>query len=339
MKTFNTFYYEKNIDEGIIKNITTDLKRKFTKNLFSKTTLGIDLSKYQKNVFLLDESNFDQTKSRLQSEVVSVIGKIKKHKDDRLISNKKEFGKIYVKRVFEGEIDGGKELLEGNPISTIIYQLNNGGKIAFITTKVEDEEGYYKYIVCSNSAKKFFRDRLGTTLTQVGADSTERYKSKNKGSSFTDEVSIISKRIETPGQPTPITTIIPSKKIKTEYEIVKNYGIMDLSFKRFEEYKDQWGDGSKGIVGDSYKFKGKFKRENIKFGGFIGFKYSDSNKKETVYLLADKTQKLYYLVFDDKHSLDWTKKNEMIYVNVTSNSNDSNRITWRKLNLDELNLS
>jgi len=315
MRQFNEFYFEEGFGD--------DLRRAFTKNIFKTTTVGVNLTKYKPNVNLVhaDIENFDRVKSLLQRDVVAYKAVSRKLKYSK---NKPDFGNIYGKRVFIGEIDKGSEYLIGEPVATIVYQLNNGGKIIFITT--QEGEYFQRYIACGNRAMSYFTDKLGTTLQQVYADSVGRNRSRVAPRTGVEEIDQLNKELKEKDKT--IAAVLGSDKAKKK---TKDYekddlnqmkqGVIDIQHNIFKELSDVWSDGitgkqqlnvSKGAkdATEQYPFKGLFTRYKYNQDGYDGYKYEDSYRKYKIYLLSKDRKDV--IIFDSPGSYDWAKRINML---------------------------
>lgn len=318
MENFTEYYFR--------ESITSDIRRAFTSNLFKKTTEGINLKKYQKNLILSDNRNFDKIKNSLRQEVTHVLKVTKKFKKN---NNKQDFGKLYVKNIYTGEIDAGQELLEGNPIATTIYKLNNGGKIIFITT--EDEKGYVRrYITANHGGASFFRERLGTTLQQIAADSRGREVTR---------IRIIPAEREIQNLKTGVFQELETKPDEEESEDIprKEIGIMDISVDDYENLIKLWGSGKKSdIKGGSVAFKGLFNRETYFHDetGYNGYKYSDK-QGHTLYILDESDDKDAMIIFEGKSSYNWALKIGMLSFWTTNDKKYS--VVWKDGTIHDFN--
>jgi hypothetical protein len=321
MQTFTEHYFQ--------EKFTSDIRRALTSNLLKKRTTGVDVGKGRyKNLIQTDSSIFNKIKEEIRHEVVRVYNlKRKDKKEKNSMSSKekikKEFGKIYVVNALEGEIDSGEDKLEGNAISTIVYELNNGGKIAFITT--EDSDGMLrKYIATGSKGNDFFREKLGTTLQQIYADSKRSSKLISKGPTVNPYTEI--EKI--------IKNINPYEE--DDIESNKEYGAIDISKDDFINLIKFWGSGKRSKYGSDKPFAGKFVRQlfyNSK-NDYKGYKYLNRDGNEVVYLMDTGDGENYFIAFDGKNSYNWAKylgllKYSKIYPGKTT-------INWQKGNFEEL---
>jgi hypothetical protein len=326
MQSFQQYYF-------LQEKITSDLRRAFTVNLFKKRKVGVDVGKGKyKLVLPVDTTLFQRFKEDLRREVVNAY-RIKKQENTgrkHISTSKKlklELGKLYVSDAYDGEIDSGSDLLEGTPISTMVYQLNTGARIAFITT--EDENGYIRQYVATNArGNDYFRVHLGTTLQQINADSKSSRKliTKNRSSLFKSSnelnkiADIIQKEISQDNE--------PDNEITNDTD--NEYGILDISKEDYNIFKDYWGIGKISTGKNvNYPFKGKFKRERYfnDVTGYNGYKYYD-NKGHEIYLIDTNDDINAFIGLPNKNSLDWAKNINMFALWKNTPGNIS-QIIWR----------
>lgn len=323
MQTFTEHYF-------LQEKITSDIKRALTANLFKKRKVGIDLGhrKYKK-VIEAEAKIFAEVLDSLQSgakafftgqkEKKALFG-FKKKGGYGLSSTLKKLSGTDIKGVYEGEIDSGENKLKGSPISSLVFEVQNGAKIAFITT--EEGENIRYYIATNTIGNDFFRENLGTTLEQIRAESIA--KGINKDSK------------EEPEEEHSYQEVTPEEPEETEEE--NEYGIMDISLVDMNNLENQWGDGKKGPVkGGLYEFKNRFKKERQENFGFYnnydGYKYFD-NVGNDVYLIDFGDGKNASIGFKDRSSYNWAKRIGMLQVWKTGSIDSS--IRWEKGNIENL---
>jgi len=346
MQRFEEHYFQ--------EKITSELRRAFTTNIFKKRVVGIDLGKGQfKTIVPADQGIFTRLKEDIRKEVVRVNKAAqsekfrtkpkfekKSHKSFTLTTPasevkqkiKKKFGDIYVSQVYEGEIDSGEEHLEGDPMTSIVYELSNGGKIAFVTTEEPISRGgqsgskIRRYIATAPKGNDFFRKNLGTTIQQIGADAKKS-----------------DKLIDTGGRPDSagkeLERIMKSVQSNKSLEIPKSHeiGIMDIKFDEYENLKKIWGTGRKGglVRGETYPFRGKFTRGRYESDqtGYTGYKYSDG--EHTVYLIDTGDGSDAFIAFDGRESLDWSENIEMLSA-WRGPDHPSSGIRWQSGTIEDL---
>jgi len=287
------------------EKITSDIRRAFTSNLFKKRKTGVDLGRGKfKEVIPAESRTFSKIKEGIRQEVMKVAKS--SHKDDPK-KFKKLFGKVYVNSVLEGEIDSGSENLEGEPVATTVYELNNGGQIAFITTE-DDDGSIRKYIATNVKGNDFFKEKAGTTLQQIAADAkkSRTLVTRERIVSPRKEIDQLIKSLE-PTEEQPIES--------PEDEYSKELGIMDISVDDFESLKKIWGTGRIGgiVKGSVYPFKNMFSRSRY-FNNdlnYNGYKYSDGRGHE-VYLIDTSDGQNAFIAFQNKDSLNWATRNDML---------------------------
>ncbi|MFW6172944.1 MAG: hypothetical protein ACOC5T_04300 [Elusimicrobiota bacterium] len=327
MQTFEEHYF--------IEKITSDIRRAFTTNILKKKKVGVDLGKGKyKNIVITDPSTFRKTKEDIRSEVVSFF----KSKEGKT-KQKKKFGKIFVKNVYEGEIDSGIEEVDGNPEAVIVYELNNGARIAFITT--QDIDGNFRrYIATNSKANDFFRQRLGTTLQQISADAKANKRNiittKRPQTDVSSEFQSLYKSIAS----------IEREDIEDEesqempgpvFQEESKLGIIDISKDDYNSLVRILGTGKRGGIRNSinYPFRGYFERSIYKIPttGYKGYKYSSGNNE--MYLIDTGDGENAFIAFDDESSYDWAKKiGALSYWQSKPGSTKS--IDWRKGNIKDL---
>jgi len=325
MQTFTEHYFQ--------EKFLSDVRRSLTSNLLKHRKTGIDIGKGPYKIIVpIDQTHFNRYKDDIRREVVKVLkiedqGKRKSGKSTSTPKKriKQEFGKLYVKNILEGEIDSGLQRLEGDPIASIVYELSNGGKIAFITT--EDSEGMVRrYIATSSKGNDFFRLNIGTTLQQIAADSKKSStlvtRSKLDVNPFR-EIQKIQKEIE---------------PLESQAEEDSEIGLMDISIDEFEALQKIWGTGRKGgltKVGN-YPFFNKFVRgryENARTG-YNGYKYSDK-EGHNVYLIDTGDEENSFIAFDSRDTYDWAENIDMLNY-WRSHPGDTSPISWKQGTIDTL---
>lgn len=313
------------------EKFTSDIRRAFTSNLFKKTTHGVDLKKFRKNLILSDYKNFERIKKSMQTEVANVLKRLNK-KDKK--HNKEDFGRIYVKNIFRGELDSGKELLEGNPIASVVYKLNNGGLVIFITT--EDEYGNIRrYITANNKGNSFFRERMGTTLEQIAADSKGKETSKKKGLPIDTELNQMRSELE---DEIDNESDIDMDDFETDEETPQEdqkFGILDISKEDFESLQNYWGTGKKSNVkGSLTPFKGKFTQERYyNKNGYTGYKYFDKKGHE-IYLIDTGDGENAFIAFNSKETFDWANDLGLLSFWKTRGS-PNQKIFWKNGTIED----
>ena len=199
MQTFAQHYY-------LQEKLSSDIRRAFTSNLFTKRKVGVDLGrgKYKKVVELAPQifkSTFNKFQAGAQSfytgerEREALFGK-KSHKIG-MTSTIKKLSRTDITGVYEGEIDSGEDKIQGTIDSVVVYQIRNRSRIAFIIS----DNGDRSYIATNTKGNDFFRENLGITLEQLGAES-KPYLSK-LSDDMDDEES------ESDEEPTPTPTKEP----------------------------------------------------------------------------------------------------------------------------------
>jgi len=328
MQTFTQHYY-------LQEKITSDIRRALTSNLLKKRKVGVDLGhrKYKK-VIEAEARIFAEVLDSLQSgakafftgqkEKKALFG-FKKKGGYGLSSTLKKLSGTDIKGVYEGEIDSGKDKIKGNPISSLVFEVQNGAKIAFITT--EEDENIRYYIATNTKGNDFFRENLGTTLEQIRAESIA--KGINRETKKKEEP----EREEKPYQKE------PTEEEPEELEDENNeYGTMDISLDDMNSLESAWGDGKKGsIKGGSYNFKNKFQKERqLNFGlynNYDGYKYFD-NVGNAVYLIDLGDGKNAAIGFKDKPSYNWAKRIGML--SIWKLGTIDKRIYWQRGNIENL---
>lgn len=321
MQTFTEHYF-------LQEKITSDIKRAFTSNLFKKRKVGVDLGrgKYKKVIEVSDKI-YEATKKKFESasqsfytgqkEKSALFGK--KGYKSGWTSTIKKLSRTDISDVYEGEIDSGEEKIQGTVDSVVVYQVRNGARIAFIIS----DNGNRKYISTNTRGNDFFRENLGTTLEQLGADS-KPYLNKSE-----DE-----EEPESDEEPSTTPESEPEETEK-EPEEENEYGILDITTDEMNDLESFWGDGKKGdIKGGLYLFRNKFQKERATgFGlNYSGYKYFD-NVGNTVYLI-DFGNGTAAIGFKDPSSFDWARRNEMLKSWRTGNLNS--RIRWEKGSIEDL---
>jgi len=330
MQTFTEYYFQ--------EKFLSDLKRAFTSNLLKHRKTGVDLGKGRyKIVIPVEQSLFNRYIEKIRTEVVKIFRiqkQTKRKKDKSEISPEKrirdEFGTIYVKNVLEGEVDSGFDQIEGTPIATIVYELNNGAKIAFVTT--EDSMGMVRRYISTNSkGNDFFRTNLGTTLQQIATDSKTSprlvTKSKLDINPFA-EIKKIAKEVE---------SVVDDDYIETDNSS-KEVGIMDIDMNEFDALLQHWGTGVTGGINQNspYAFKGKFTRGRYESltTGYSGYKYSDK-KGHTVYLMDTGDGQNAFIAFDNRESFDWAENIGMLNY-PRSKTGTETSVRWQSGTIDNL---
>lgn len=328
MQTFTEHYF-------LQEKILSDLRRAFTSNLLKKRKVGVDLGRFNfKKTVLVDKSIFNNVLNDVQRETVNLYKGKKEYsglKDFRgnrssLGSTLKKLSSTAIKGVYEGEIDSGAEkYLEGHPISVLVFELDNFGKIAFITTEDKDNKIRY-YISTGNRGNDFLRENLGTTIEQIYASSKTNLVYRSTTFSPSKEINKITQSldIEPESQEDDDTISINTNN--------KLQGQLDISKDDFINLEELWGNGligSTSIKGLTYKFKGKFNRERHTDPetGYEGYKYYDNNH-HTVLLLDMDDGRNALIVFDGRDSYEWAKKIGML--SIWKSQSNKNEILWRK---------
>jgi len=340
---FEKFYFN--------EKITSDIKRAFTSNIFKVRKVGIDLGRGKyKYIAEIDYDTFSKFRDQLKNETVkSNIAQNEFQKDDKVIARKKKhltynLGKIYVKNVYEGEIDSGEQKLQGIPKYSLVYDINNNSRIAFITT--EDAEGFIRqYIATNDKGNDFFRYKFGTTLQQLEVDSKIRVAKLSKNRSAITSTSSVIGSIQddledffsfdddtTDDDYEDLETTKKSKKERTSSPDLKKIGIYKLSKFYAENLVDSLGNGYKAFGSHStleYKFKGVFKRDVFINNIGEGYKYKmkeggsfyviHKNNSEDSYLIFD-SEKTYRLASLKKVTEFWHERKPMNF--------DERRIRW-----------
>ena len=323
MQTFIEHYY-------LQEKLSSDIRRAFTSNLFKKRKVGVDLGrgKYKK-VIEVSPKVYDDTVKKFQNasqafytgqkEKSALFGK-KSYKSG-WTSTIKKLSRTDISDVYEGEIDSGEEKIQGTIDSVVVYQVRNGARIAFIIS----DNGNRKYISTNTRGNDFFRENLGTTLEQLGADS-KPYSNKSKDEEEPERDEKPSK-VDTEENPT-------DDEIETEDE----YGIMDISLVDMNNFENQWGDGKKGPVkGGLYEFKNRFKKERQEnfglYNNYDGYKYFD-NVGNAVYLIDLGDSKNASIGFKDRNSYNWAKRIGMLQ--VWKIGRIDSRIHWEKGDIENL---
>lgn len=323
MQSFQEHYFT--------EKLSSEILRAFTSNIFKKRKVGVDLGKGKYKIVVPAET---KTFKNLKDEIKREVVKFFKSKRRATKSKNYKVDKSFVKNVYEGDIDSGENKLEGSPIATIVYQLNNGANIAFITT--EDIDGQIRRYISTNSkGNDFFRTVFGTTLQQINADAkrSSTIISKEKPMEPDLELLNFAKSLEKeiqynePSEPTPL---------KSPEEDDNEIGIMDISVDEFESLKEIWGTGRKGgiVKGMTYPFRNKFlrKRHSTK-EGYTGYKYYD-NEGHTVYLLDTGDGENALIGFKDRESYDWAHNLEML--NYWRGRPSKTKIRWQLGTIDTL---
>ena len=338
MKSFVKYYFQ--------EKLTSDIRRAFTSNFFKKRKAGIDVGSGKfKNVVPVDVSLFTKFKEDFRREVVNAYRIKRQEKVKKDLSTRKklrlELGKLYVSDAYEGEVDSGADKLEGHPISSMVYKLNNGGMVGFITT--EDSDGYVRqYITTGPKGNDFFREKLGTTIQQIYADSkfSKRLITRPKSSFFksSKEMEKITKSAEEINNDFPLPTGEPQEPEGEETSSEEpEYGVLDISKDAFDALKKMWGSGKRGeIKGGVYPFKNKFDQEryyNISTG-YSGYKYSDE-KGHAVYLIDTDDGENAFIGFKDRKSYDWANDLGMLKFWRTY-PGEPTKILWQKGTIEEL---
>ena len=329
MQTFAQHYY-------LQEKLSSEFRRALTSNLFKKRKVGIDLGKWKyKKVVEAEARIFAEVLNQLQSgardfftgqkEKRAFFGK--KGFRSGLTSTLRKLSRTDIKGVYQGEIDSGESRIKGNPISSLVFEVQNGAKIAFITT--QDGEDIRYYISTNRRGNDFFRENLGTTLEQIsaesiakGIDKKDKKKEKDDEETKTDE-----KEPDKETEP---------EEDEKEPEEENEYGIIDITTYEMNELESYWGDGKKGpIKGGLYLFRNKFKKERV-FGfglGYSGYKYFD-NVGNAVYLIDFGDGKNAAIGFKDRQSFDWARRNEMLGLWRTINF--KTKIRWEKGSIEDL---
>ena len=334
MQTFTEHYFT--------EKFTSDLRRAFTNNFVKMNKVGVDLGKGKyKIVVPATNSKFMELKNSIAHDVSRVLkdqNKVptKSKSKEKKSSAKQKYGKLYVKNVYDAEIDSGGDKIDGHPDAIIVYELSNGGRIAFITTEdnINDSSFYRKYIATNNKGNEFFRI-LGTTIQQIAADGKSSGNMTNKPPTKTSqELSQWKKRIQKDSIPDEEDE---EPELKTLGDVDKEYGLLDITDDDFTQFTSSWGDGKRGGVSNQrvYQFRDKFKKEpySQRTTGYQGYKYSDGIHE--VYLLDTDIDDDYgpaLVVFGDRASFKWAKK-----IGMMSNwSNKVNDINWRPGTIEDL---
>jgi len=327
MYTFAQHYY-------LQEKLSSDIRRALTANLFKKRKVGVDLGRGKYKIVIEAEARiFAEVLDSLQSgakafftgqkEKRALFG-FKKKGGYGLSATLKKLSGTDIKGVYEGEIDSGENKIQGNPISSLVFEVQNGAKIAFITT--EEDENIRYYISTNTKGNDFFRENLGTTLEQIRAESIA------KGINI--DLKKKSKSEEKPFKKEPTEEYPEDEEEPEENE----YGIMDISLKDMNNIESDWGDGKKGLIkGGSYEFKNKFKkerRENFGFNNnYDGYKYFDS-VGNAVYLIDMGDGKNASIGFKDKSSYNWAKRIGLL--NIWKLGSIDSRIHWENGNIENL---
>lgn len=330
MHTFVEHYF---LQEKLI----SDIRRSLTSNLIKKRKVGVDLGrgKYKK-VIEAESSIFNEVLDTLQKgardffvgrkEKKTLLG-IKKG-GLGLSSTLKKLSGTEIKGVYEGEIDSGEDNIKGNPISSLVFELKNRGRIAFITT--EDDDKIRFYIATGTRGNDFLRENLGTTLEQIHSESLAKMKKEPRKLKEPKEKDLdVSRDVDSEEEP----------KTSEKPKETEEYGITDVNKDDYDNLELYWGDGKRGgiIKGSVYPFRGKFKREryyNVQTG-YKGYKYFD-NVGNVVYLVDNNDGKNAFIAFKDKISYDWAKRIGMLDF-WKSGISKRNKIDWKEGNLkDEL---
>ena len=296
MQTFAQHYY-------LQEKLSSEFRRAFTSNIYKKRTVGIDLGKWKyKKVIEAEARIFADVLNSLQSgakdffigqkEKRAFFGK--KGYRSGLTSTLRKLSSTDIKGVYQGEIDSGKSRIKGNPISSLVFEVQNGAKIAFITT--QDGEDIRYYISTSRRGNDFFRENLGTTLEQISAESIAKgINKKDKEKEKDDE-----------------ETKTDEKEPESEETTMIGYD--EISKNDFDILFNAWGDGKKGTIpGGMYEFRYKFKREKFsdpRLGK--GYKYFNNNYE--VYLTLDSNNREGQIIYLGKDSKEWAKKLGMLKI-------------------------
>lgn len=320
MQTFRDHYY-------LQEKVTSDIRRAFTSNIFKKRKVGIDLGKGKYKIVVPATSRtFNKVKESIRRDVVDFFKSLNKKNIKRKTNIKKVKPKgIYVKNVYEGEVDSGLDVLDGMPIASIVYELSNGSKIAFITT--EDDNGIVKrYIATNNKGNDFFRKNIGTTVQQIAADAKESKKigTRSRPESPSKEFEKIFKSIE------------KIKEEPPEEEEYKEIGILDISKNEYDNLVKIWGDGKTGgiVMGTKYQFRNEFTRSKyFSPEGYKGYKYSNKNDN-SIYLVDTGDGENAFIAFDGKESYKWAENIGLL--SFWRTKPDKTSIFWKPGTIDNL---
>lgn len=322
MQTFSEHYY-------ISEKITSDIRRALTSNLLKKRKVRIDLGKGKyKIVVPATQSSFNRIKESIRRDVVDFFKSSRKPKTKRKTNIKKAKPRgTYVKNVYEGEVDSGVDILDGMPIASIVYELSNGSRIAFVTT--EDDQGIVRRYISTNSkGNDFLRTNLGTTVQQISADAAESKKigTRSRPESPSEEFRKISKSIEK----------IEEEPPEEEEEEYKEIGILDISKNEYDNLVKVWGDGKTGgaVKGATYQFRNLFTRSRyFSPEGYKGYKYSDKDGN-TVYLVDTGDGENAFIAFDGKESYNWAENIGLL--SFWRTKPDKTSIFWRPGTIEDL---
>jgi hypothetical protein len=314
MESFVKYYY-------LNEKFTDDLRRAFTKNIFTKSTIGVNVDRL--NSFAkVDEKTFDRVSEALRRDMkimADSISKFYKGKSSKTFSLEtalkneklrrkilKELGPIYVKKLYNGEIDDDAEKMENfkDVLAVSVYELNNGAQIILFT--VETDNGTIdRYIgINKDKANKYFTQSVGQTFQQIMANAKAKLP-KQKPVKATQSSIFTTRDIE--------NDVLglggSSKTIETPEEDEQEVGVMDINLDEMEMLKKIWGTGYKGgslVRGGEYPFSNKFVRSRYSHPTlkYLGYKYSD-DKGHAVYLLDTRDDKNAMIVFKDRASYDW----------------------------------
>ena len=326
MQTFAQHYY-------LQEKLSSDIRRALTANIFRKRKVGIDLGKWKyKKVVEAEARIFAEVLNQLQSgardfftgqkEKRAFFGK--KGFRSGLTSTLRKLSRTDIKGVYQGEIDSGESQIKGNPISSLVFEVQNGAKIAFITT--QDGEDIRYYISTNRRGNDFFRENLGTTLEQISAESIAKGIDKKDKEKDDEETKTDEKEPDKETEP-------EEDEKEPEPEEENEYGLIDISIDDYNNLEQWWDDGNKG----PYEFRNKIKKERylIPRLKYFGYKYFD-NKGNEVYLINTNDRIHAFIGFKDRMSYDWAKRIGLLTFWKSKLGGLKLTIDWKKGNFKDL---
>jgi len=319
MQNFEKFYFNENI-EYLEENFLGDLKRAFTKNIFKKRYHGLDLKKFKNRIFEINSRTYQELIDKLSREAVNSIEKryeiAKEKSKDFEIKGKGNLSLLrpgmltslfdskssFITNAYVGEIDKGLELIEGSPITSMVYQINNGGFIFFVATEDEEKNNRY-FIGSSKRGNDYFIEKLGKSIQQIV---TENPPGKEKSKSSIKNSEKIYDNIKR--QSEIIIGYNKEEKKKEKKEEIKpetEFGYIDIEPVDYDFIINYWN------TEESFKrklIKKDYRKENHK-----GYKYINiENKEIEVYIFKftdiDKAQ----IVFNSRETKAWADKIGML---------------------------
>lgn len=328
MQSFLQHYY-------LQEKLSSDIRRAFTTNLLKKRVAGIDLGRGKfKIVVSVDDRLFRKYLDDFSREAVSAYRIKRQEKTGKKFKSTKkrlkaQLGSLFISDAFEGEIDSGLDQIEGHPISSMVYKLSNGGRVAFITT--EDEDNNIRHFIATNSkGNDFFRENLGITVQQIYADSkaSRSLVTSPRGSLWRSSKEL--RKLHTSFEKINDEMPIEEPEETDELSLEKEFGILDISKNDFNYLERVWGTGKRSHIKRKIDpFKGSFIRERYynEKTGYAGYKYFD-NKNNTVYLIDTGDGKNAFIAFQDRKSYDWAQHLGLLGYWRTE-SGPSSSIEWK----------